>query len=388
MTDFVLQGLVKDTTGLITTAGVTVTVATTPLGKTWVVDPAGSDSNAGTTSSPFRTLQKAADSTNPGDLVLVNDGIYTGGSTVLAINRSGSSTAPILFRATNKWGAIVDGQNNASTTGIDISANYIQVQGFEVRGSNRAGIQAYNNNETVAGNHDVLITQNKIHDIGKVCADDTGGRVGINVYSSNVIVERNLIFNIGRFAPGESNCQPTTNTWQNHDHGIYHGVGDNVIVRNNIFYNNHRGWCYQRYNGGGARATGVWLVNNVFAFANPNRAGQIIIAGDTLGLVIANNIFYQATAAGIEWDASDGGTWAGAIVKNNISTNGISDPNVTGPIFTNNLINTDPKFMSPLTADFHLQAGSPAFNAGVVLTQVTDNFDGVLRTGIPNIGAY
>jgi len=383
------------TTITATTSGFTGNCAVTTVapvivaGATYVVDAnVGNDSNTGSGTNPFKTIQKAADLVNPGDLVVVNDGVYTGGSTIVGVNRSGNSSNWITFRSLNKWGAIIDGQNNVSTTGVAVRSNYIIVQGFEVRGVDRSGMQAYNGNELASANHDVLFTQNKIHDIGKLCTDDTGGKVGINAYATNITIDKNIIYNVGRFAPGESGCTPSTTNWQNHDHGIYYAVGDNLIVRNNIFYNDIRGWAIQRYSGGGAVVTGMSVFNNVFAGTNPNKLGHIVIGGATNGIFIANNIFYQATTAGVWFDSGDGGTWPNAIVENNLSTNGVITPSVSGITAASNILNVDPLFVNPTAFDFHLQPGSPALGKGLTLAQVLDNFDGVLRTGAYNIGAY
>src|SRR5947207_15131668 len=76
----------------------------------------------------------------------------------------------------------------------------------------------------------------------------------------------------------------------NHEHGVYNGEGTNVIIRNNVFYNITRGWAIQRY---GSSVDQLYIVNNTFAFPNPNRDGQIILAATTTNLYIQNNIFYQ-----------------------------------------------------------------------------------------------
>lgn len=47
----------------------------------------------------------------------------------------------------------------------------------------------------------------------------------------------------------------------------------------------------------------------------------------------------------------------------------------------------NPNFVTPGT-DFHLQAGSPAINAGVYLVDVAVDFTGTARTNPPSIGAY
>src|SRR6266480_2196114 len=319
------------TGGKAGTANVTVTVAppvstcgSSGSGVCYYVDAAaGNDANQGTSAQPFRTLQKAANVVSPGDGVLVNDGIYTGGSTVLGISRSGTAANWIVFRAAHRWGAIIDGQNNASTAGVSVSGNYVAVEGFEIRGLSRSGMDAYNGNELNAASHDVRFARNHIHDIGRICTDDTGGRAGIDAYASNMVIEENVIHDIGRLSPGEQGCAPSSTNWQNHDHGVYHGVGDSLIMR--------------------------------------------------------NNVFYRPTSAGIWFDASDGGTWAGALVENNLSTNAVSTPSVSGVTFVGNMANTDPRLVSPSSADFHLLAGSPAIDKGITLLSVLRDLEGVLR---------
>ena len=46
------------------------------MSRTWVVATTGSDSNAGTVSSPFRSIQRAATIANTGDTVLIRGGTY------------------------------------------------------------------------------------------------------------------------------------------------------------------------------------------------------------------------------------------------------------------------------------------------------------------------
>ena len=334
----------------------------------YYVTPSGNDANAGTQSAPFKTLQRAANVVNPGDGVLVGAGVYTGSSTaVVTISRSGTSSAWITF--SGQPGAIVDGQNNASQTGIAIRGNYIVVRGFEVRGSDRGGIDFYNGSSLP---HDALIAHNYIHAIGKECTDDTGGRVGVNAYGNNLTIDGNLIVDIGRFANGENGCSNSSSNYQNHDHGIYTAQGDHVLITNNVFRKCVRGWPIQRYDGGGASQSDVQILNNTFFDANPWKPGHIILGGRTTGLVISNNIFSNPTTAGIWWDASDGGTWSGAVVQNNLSTNGIDyGASVAG---SGNVTGTNPQFVS--STDAHLASGSPAIDTGLRLSNVLFDFDG------------
>ncbi|MEH2404326.1 MAG: right-handed parallel beta-helix repeat-containing protein, partial [Nostoc sp.] len=53
-------------------------ISTNSTPKIYYVSGSGDDKNSGiSTSSAFRTIQKAADITNPGDTVLIMNGVYT-----------------------------------------------------------------------------------------------------------------------------------------------------------------------------------------------------------------------------------------------------------------------------------------------------------------------
>jgi Big-like domain-containing protein/parallel beta helix pectate lyase-like protein len=373
------------------TAAITVTAAPPPgscVAVCHYVDAAaGNDANPGTSTSPWRTIQHAADVMNPGDTVIVNDGVYTGGTSVVTVSQSGTASAWLVFRAAHRWGAVIDGQNNSSTMGINISGNYVHVEGFEVRNTSRYGFEVYGGSETVAGIHDVDLVQNHIHDIGHVCTDDVGGHVGIDSYADNLTIERNVLHDVGRFGPGEQGCTPLTTNWQNHDHGIYNGVGNNVVIRNNVFYNFAHGWAIQRYSGPGAITSGLTIVNNTFAFPNPWRDGQVIIATGSTNLTIANNIFYQPTTAGVLFET---GGLTNVTVSNNLTYGGTAFTGATPDVASGNLGNTDPLFMNVAGLDFRVQAGSPAIGAGLPLPSVTNDITGAARptTGGYTIGAY
>jgi hypothetical protein len=351
--------------------------ACTPAGTGlchYVDAASGNDANPGTSSRPFRTLQRAARIVGPGDVVIVGDGVYTGERIVLNLTRSGSAGSPIVFRAEHKWRAVIDGQNNRSVTGIHIGGSYIRVEGFEIRGTSRYGIDAYDGSGAA---HDVQIVMNHIHAIGRICTDDKGGRVAVSAYVDNLVVERNVMHDVGRLGPGEQGCNPTNAYWQNHDHGVYHGEGDNVVIRNNVFYNFTRGWAIHRYNGKGGTVSGLSILNNTFAFPNPNRDGQVIISTSTTNLVIENNIFYRPRTAGVEFDVSG---LSGVTVSNNLTYGGVvSTGTKSGITFSSNLDNTDPRFVSVSGLDFHLQSGSPAIDTGLPLLTVLTDLDGVSR---------
>jgi hypothetical protein len=345
---------------------------------------AGSDSNPGTPALPFRTIQQAANVVNGGDTVIVRDGIYTGGDrTIVDIERCGTAGHLIVFQAEHKWGAVLDGLNNTTLTGFYFGASYVRVEGFEIRGVRRYGFDMAEG--TIS---DLQIAANHIHDIGRYCTDVTGGITAVSVVDSRVLIERNLIHDIGRYGPGENGCNPATDNWRNHDHGIYAASGSNVTIRNNVFYNIFRGWAVHRYSGSGQQVDSLFILNNTFAFPNPVMIGQIIISSPTANSVIANNIFYQPLTAGI--DVENASATNVRVLNNLSSTSSVITGDLGGVTTSNNLEGLDPLLANPAGFDFHLRAGSPAIAAGLSLSAVPDDFDGATRsaTAAYDLGAY
>ncbi len=374
--------------GYSNTASATTPTATAPPpsggGATYYVAPTGSDSNPGTSSQPFRTIQHAADLVNPGDTVLVGDGTYTMtagnacGSAAVCLSRGGTGSAWVTFRSVNQQGAKIDGQSNSTRYGFQFqsTANYIRIEGFEVYGMGYAsgdasGFVIYD------GGHDVVIAHNDIHDIGRLCTDTGNGETGIFIENGNVTVDSNTIHDIGRYAPGENGCSPSTANYTNHDHGVYVDGnssssapgGNNVMIRNNIFWNNKRGWSIQVYPGS---VSNLSILNNTFAYANPYSVGHIIIGANTTNARIIDNVFHQPTTAGIDFYS---GTATGMVVANNLSTNAIGSATPAGVSFSNNLANTDPKLDSSLRPT----STSPAIDRGQTLAEVAVDIGGVAR---------
>ena len=67
----------------------------------YYLSPSGSDTNPGTSASPWKTITKAVASMSTGDTVILKDGVYTG---YVGINKSGTT-----WRAENRNMAIIDG---------------------------------------------------------------------------------------------------------------------------------------------------------------------------------------------------------------------------------------------------------------------------------------
>ncbi len=382
----------RDAAGNLATSGdftFTTAAAAGPSGPTYWVSPSGSDTNPGTQSLPFKTIQRAAGIVNPGDTVIVMDGVYTMGTgsctgSIVCLTRGGTASQPITFKSQNRWGAKLNGESNRASTGFNYNsatANYINIEGFEIYGIGANGsaqaISAWKGGQgsRIVGNH--------IHDIGRLCTDTSNGQSGITIKQANVVVDGNLIHDVGRFAPGESACVPIGENYMNHDHGIYLDSDEtsqptNVVIKNNVFYNVNRGWPIHLYSSDGGVYDGVKILHNTFATQNPYRDGHILLNGDIRNTRIENNISYQPKAAMIALTE----VTSGNIARNNLTTAANLFGGSTGaPLsgwfssVTGNRTGTDPRFINPASRDYHLQSASPAIDTGINLTEVPQDYD-------------
>lgn len=340
----------------------------------YYVAPGGSDDGPGSARQPFQTIQKAAEVASPGDTVLVRAGTYTGGARIVSLTRSGAAGRPITFLSEVKWQAILDGQNGRSSEGwyFGPGVSYITIQGFEVRDLEEHGFDFYGGEV-----HDILITRNHVHHIGRNCTDTRNGRTGASVGAGayRITFDGNVWHHIGRFGPGEQGCSPRSRYYQNHDHGIYVADANQVVIKNNVFYGFERGWPIQRYSSGEAVMRGLAIVNNTFAGRNPYREGHIILATPTEGLRIENNIFHAPNTAALYFEDL---RFSGGLVRNNmIGGAAVKVGRPRGVEFRRNWEKTDPRFAEP--TDFRLRYDSPAVDAGITQPEVAHDADGVPR---------
>ena len=108
-------------------------------GTTYYVAKTGNDSNPGTASQPWRTIQKAANTAAAGDTVYVRAGTY---NEKVIVKNSGAPGAYITFSAYSGETPIIDvsgiSMNNYFEGGFTVyEKNYIQLLGFKVINSTR-----------------------------------------------------------------------------------------------------------------------------------------------------------------------------------------------------------------------------------------------------------
>jgi hypothetical protein len=353
--------------------------------RRYYVAPTGSDANEGTSAAPFKTIQQAADIVEPGDSVIVRAGTYTGAGRLVSVDRSGAPDSWITFLSERKWGAVLDGRNGESRVGwyFGPKVGYVRVEGFEIQNLREHAFDTYG-----GAVHDLMIVRNHVHHIGRNCTDTSNGRTGASLGAGTrrVTFDGNVWHDIGRFAPGENGCAPSTEHYQNHDHGIYVSDADDITIRNNVFYTFGRGWAVHRYFSGGSMSYGLVIVNNTFAGENPYRPGQIILATSTGGLRIENNIFYSPQSAALYFENLK---FPGGSVRHNMIYRGGTKVGRPGGVtFSRNWERTNPGIVGG--TDFRLRPDSPAIDAGLPLPEVTHDADGVARprgAGY-DIGAY
>ena len=215
-------------------AQVALSAPTPTTGNLFYVSGTGSDSNPGSLSAPWRTIQHAANSVQAGDTVYVLAGTY---NEMVQIAVSGSATAgPITFQSYPGQTAIVDGTGLVPSTsdvqGMFNIANqsYVTVQGFEIRNFQTSSASATPAGIWVSGaGSNIQILNNRVHDI--VTTSETNGNAfGIAVYGTaapasldQVTISGNEIYNL------KTGNSETVNV---------DGNVTNFVISNNLIHDN------------------------------------------------------------------------------------------------------------------------------------------------------
>lgn len=338
------------------------------------VSPSGSDSNTGTASKPFRTINKAASVAKASTTVHVAAGTYSGN---VATKNSGTASGRIRYVSDTKWGAKVIG------TGTEAhwtnNGNFVDVSGFDISGPGRLGILNYASNTLIEGNH--------VHDL-KLSGGCTGsggaGIVDATYTAADDDIIGNVVHDIG--VPGKCNGVQ----------GIYHSNLRGKIM-NNIVYR-VSAWGIHLWHA----ANNVVIANNtVFANGSSSMGGGIETgSGDSPGGIvlnntkIINNIVYNNPGASITQYCYSG---VSCIGSSNVTANNLVYGNGRGISLrvgsASGTVAANPKFVNYLangTGNYRLQSGSPAINKGMTSSAPTYDIDKVARPrgGAIDIGAY
>jgi hypothetical protein len=217
-------------------------------------DPAASDQNSGSEGSPWRTIQHAASVVAPGQVVCVKPGSY--GERV-RIDRSGTTTKRIVFRAYARRTATVDG-------GFEINAEDISLVGFRITRSGKVdAVKIRGDRAEVADNYFFDCEYKAIR--GDWGAKPAAVRVvdnhiyhcqsGIVVEGEQWLVEGNEVERLYNY--GNSDC----------DYARF--FGNDHVFRDNFFHGTQQAEigsahvdCFQTWDGGGLYAQNVLFESN------------------------------------------------------------------------------------------------------------------------------
>jgi hypothetical protein len=401
-------------------------------GNTYYVSTTGNDSNPGSQSLPFRTIQKAANVVNPGDVVNIQPGTY---AETVTISRSGIAGSPITFIAPNKANFV---RTSGWQAGITISANYIIVDNlvFDSMSDNpnaRCILISANSSNNIVRN----ITISNSSAQGLVPFETSTG-------SSNNLFTNNLIKNVYNleavaYVKGSNNIfsfnevfNYTANTSLVHPDfvqtfGCFSDDSNNIVIESNYihdsfaqFFNIEPGngwngsycpdtlnpgfhnWTFRNnivYNLGIQGNIGLpntHIYNNLFY--NSSFGNGFVLAFYKYGnnSEVYNNVFINAgslTSSSKPIENSGG-------VSLSISNNYVGRWDgfnyypvlVSGPLNGSlNLIDGgDPKFVNINSLNFNLLTGSPLINTGKTLSPSFADKDGNSRPqgSAWDIGAY
>jgi len=161
--------------------------------SSFYVATTGNDSNPGTESASWRTIQHAADTARAGSTVYVRGGIY---EELVSINASGNaSDGYITFRSYPGETAILDAGHLTPSGRIGIltiqNKSYVRIQGFEIRNFRTAEhrLAPLGINVIGAGSH-IELLKNNVHRIennfeGRDGPGRGGNAFGIAVYGTD-----------------------------------------------------------------------------------------------------------------------------------------------------------------------------------------------------------
>jgi hypothetical protein len=380
---------------------------------TYYVDPAGSDSNAGTSSTrPWRSLGKVNGfAFQAGDVVrFKRGGTWTGG---LTLSRSGTASAPITVDAYGTGAPPVVG--GAVTNCVTVSGSYWVVMNLRASGCDWAGFEFqgdHNVVDSVQADANVVgvsivdtsafntvrssrLVDNNRMSVNTPGGDDDSGAFGVLINGDDNLITRNVIS--GSFAASydygydgaaveiyngdrnriEYNVTSDNETFTELGHEDGATSDDNVFAYNSVTSTKSQGsfLVTRGADDGLGPVRRTVAVNNTVYLPASGTQGWICYAGCAPGILkLRNNIIVVGGKAGYE-DGSGADEDRGVYVGNQSQF-------VRGP----NSVSADPLFVS--ATDLHLRGGSPAIGRAEHLGYTHDLDGDVLPATGLDAGAY
>jgi hypothetical protein len=393
----------------------------------------GSARAASTEVGPGDDVESAMNALQPGDELVLRGGDYTL-TDAWHITMKGTAQAPIVVRAKDGEHPHLDrpaiDQNiidfddveYAEVRGIEfsggsaglrmISANFFTIQDCSVHDTDDAAITAnsgseytnlsvihneiYNTGATGEGMyigcnnngcrvHDSLFERNYIHDTnGPSVTQGDGIEIKEGSYAN--IVRDNVIHDTGypciitysTVGNGGPNLIERNLLWNCGDHGIQSAA--DVIIRNNIILGSAAdGIANQPHQDG--TPSNIQILNNTILHPQNDAIASTGITGSVL---IANNAVYSQQANAIRV----GGDLSQVVLAGNVGEGALSG--LSSGLAPGNMANdfVAASYSGTLPNDVYPKAGGALIAAGDTQYVVNDDFNGTLRNGVADVGAY
>jgi hypothetical protein len=299
----------------------------------------GSDNNPGTLASPWQTIGKAAATLIAGQTVYIRDGVYY---ETVRFSRSGTATQPIAIRAYPGEAPIIDGNNHQLPTGtwdalLELSGDYIQVSGLEVRFSNWIGV-------SLTGQHDTaraINTHDNMED-GLIAYGDYSTieycRVWRNAYRNE---PNSTPYRDGGWAAALTAARDMKDgltshailrgnvSYNNYGEGLSTFESDGTIIEDNVVYDNFTNMYISDATNVLAQRNLVYCTADSAMGTYGSQAG--IMMGDEVyrppsaNNTVVNNFVYGCNRNFFWWQGSEGGGLQNALIANNTFVNARAD---------------------------------------------------------------
>jgi Protein of unknown function (DUF1565) len=316
----------------------------------YYINPVGSDTNDGrTTSTPFRTIQKAIDLAQPGDVVTLAPGNYLQD---VVSRRSGTPSAPITL--TGPADAVVKGGGNARI--IEINHDNITLDGFTINGlwAEPTSASGYRDKLLYVLGKAPLDGVNGLRVLNMTFKNAGGECVRLRYFAQHNEVARSTFLTCGvndfRFKAGGKNGEgiyigtapeqlgdgknPTTDPDQSSANWIHHNSfntqGNECVdikeasAGNIVEFNTCTGQQDPNSGGFDARGNGNIFRNNE---SYGNLGAAVRLGGDTATSGIGNevylNSFHDNRAGGIAFQGMPQGKVCGNVMSNNSGGNAV-----------------------------------------------------------------
>jgi hypothetical protein len=354
-------------------------------GSTFYVAKTGSDTNSGSYTAPWLTIQHAASSVTAGATVYVETGVY---NESVNFPNSGTASNPITFASYPGETASIDGTglSVSGTQGLIniVNQSYLTINGFEIRNyttssasptpagiwvtgsgsglkllnnlvhnitttseknGNAFGIAVYGTSSTPITN--LTISGNQVYDLktGESETMNVDGNVTYFTISNNIVHDDD---NIGIDAIGFEGVGPTGS-----DQARYGEISGNTVYNISAINNPGEG---KSYDADGLYCDGCEYViferNTVYNCDIAMEAASEHKGHDSSYVTIRNNLFYDSNAVGVTiggYSNGVGGSDHVVIVNNTLYNNNVKNQGAefqiqyhsgssSGNIFENNIV--------------------------------------------------